>query len=531
MNNARNTNHMLQLLQPAIGSCRTMECFGRLSATAGTSNTARAWFRNVTAMAGATMVTAGLSNPLIKTNRKDTGSLVQNRPVWMVCAGQSNKDDNRRLCHSMAGNNSGPVRTDLNDVCCSERLEAALKSLKACPQNDSYWQTINSPIVQLVRLLSPAVAVDQPGNFIISPLSLAYPLTLLACGAGGDTRTEMAHLLGGGKPGDLIQSLAGLQQLGQSLAGSDQIKMVNAVYVCNDFPLRPEFNNLQNGSLTSFGKTDGHIRSIFESRSDLSTNTFMDHINRLTCESTGGMIDSLLSEPLPAPALMAILNALHFQGHWQNTASKTTMDFRDGDQQVHHNIPAVMVNNVNYRQCKIQGQDWAVAWSPYSGNQYGLLLAMPVGNEGAANLNAPEVYEQVSKAIFTEAVGRRVTAVFPGFRLASAWQLRGPLQKARLLQKAFDPAEADFSQLSASATKGSAFHIGNIIHKASVNVDEYGTEASAATLVLTERCAPQTHSFDKPFKAFIVNQKTKTPCFEISISQKPEPPAERNQNS
>ena len=79
---------------------------------------------------------------------------------------------------------------------------------------------------------------------------------------------------------------------------------------------------------------------------------------------------------------------------------------------------------------------------------------------------------------------------------------------------AFDGARADFSNLSASKTKG--LYISEVRHKTKIRVDEKGTEAAAATSVAIDESAVQSDIdlvFDRPFIYGIMDLKTNLPLF------------------
>jgi serpin B len=83
------------------------------------------------------------------------------------------------------------------------------------------------------------------------------------------------------------------------------------------------------------------------------------------------------------------------------------------------------------------------------------------------------------------------------------------------MNQAFDPTRADFSGMSSSGE----LYISRVIHKATVDVDEAGTEAAAATAVIaTAGAAPDEQEpvifrADRPFLFFIRDRETGTILF------------------
>lgn len=53
-----------------------------------------------------------------------------------------------------------------------------------------------------------------------------------------------------------------------------------------------------------------------------------------------------------------------------------------------------------------------------------------------------------------------------------------------------------------------------VVHKATLDVDEVGTTATALTIIrFTARTGPRILNFNKPFMIFIIDQKTKNILF------------------
>ena len=97
-----------------------------------------------------------------------------------------------------------------------------------------------------------------------------------------------------------------------------------------------------------------------------------------------------------------------------------------------------------------------------------------------------------------------VNVYLPKFKVTwGTFELNEPLQALGMC-KAFGPA--DFSGMDGTRT----LFIGLILHKAFVEVNEEGTEAAAATAVVTKRSVPRIHTFkaDHPFLFLIKDNVT-----------------------
>jgi len=147
---------------------------------------------------------------------------------------------------------------------------------------------------------------------------------------------------------------------------------------------------------------------------------------------------------------------------------------------------------------------------PYEGGTYSMVLLMP------AQGSLPEFEKSLDaerfEAILNELSGAAVTLSMPKFKLESAFGLSDAM-KALGMVDAFEPGSADFSGMEATRS----LYISDLLHKASVDVNEEGTEAAAATAVVVGQTSMPAESyvidFDHPFLFFIRNIQTNTILF------------------
>ena len=91
------------------------------------------------------------------------------------------------------------------------------------------------------------------GNAAFSPLSLHVALSLVAAGAGGATRDQLAATLGAAGKGDseglhaLAEQVVQLVLADASGAGGPRVAFANGVFVDASLPLKPSFKDLAVG--------------------------------------------------------------------------------------------------------------------------------------------------------------------------------------------------------------------------------------------------------------------------------------------
>ena len=153
----------------------------------------------------------------------------------------------------------------------------------------------------------------------------------------------------------------------------------------------------------------------------------------------------------------------------------------------------------------VQGTNFKAVSLPYADDRLSLVVVVPDAGQFAqveSLLDAPALATLVagmtSKKVFLE---------LPRFKIETGTSLK-KLLMALGMPSAFDPNTADFSGMDGT---GGLF-IGDVIHKAFVNVAEKGTEAAAATaVIMKDASAPMVDMYvlaNQPFLYFLRDQPT-----------------------
>ncbi|MHC3437564.1 serpin family protein [Natrialbaceae archaeon A-gly3] len=103
-----------------------------------------------------------------------------------------------------------------------------------------------------------------------------------------------------------------------------------------------------------------------------------------------------------------------------------------------------------------------------------------------------------------------VDLTMPKFGIESEFSLVTVMQKFGI-EDTFGSG-VDFSGMSETE----ALFVDDIVHQSFLEVDEYGTEAAAATAVIVFDSAPDDHvelTVDRPFLCYIRDRPTETPLF------------------
>lgn len=378
-----------------------------------------------------------------------------------------------------------------------------------------------------IRLLQQEDAVQAADNALVSPISIASALGMTANGAEGVTKEQMESVLGI-ETDALNEYLAALRLDSPSepeQEGDPALRLSNSIWLRDTPELDVEQSFLDAASTW-------YAASVFSAPFDSST---AHDINEWVDYGTDGMIDRILDEdePLPEDAMLYLINALAFEGAWQDPYSDAFVETapftcEDGSQQ---RVDLMYSYEDTYLEADLangtiatDGQ--ASAAIPNASRITGFMKRYQGGTYAFAALLPPEgvtVTDTISylsgdmlASMLEQPWSTPVDAYLPAFSYDYSTDLAESL-KSLGMTDAFDRYVADFSGM----TESMPLHISKVLHKTHIDVDREGTRAAAVTSVQMEAGAsapgepvePKTVRLDRPFIYLIVDTRTNTPLF------------------
>ncbi|XP_068087205.1 serpin B4-like isoform X3 [Anabrus simplex] len=351
---------------------------------------------------------------------------------------------------------------------------------------------------------------EQQQNIIFSPLSAQLVLMMAYIGAKEKTAHEMEAALQ--LPQDQKLTLTGVQALLEVLKSSERLTLdvVNKIFIQEDFTIKVEFQKI--------------IQDIFQSGVQLVN--FREHpgeasstINDWVREKTRDKIQNIVKESeIHSDSKMILINAVYFKSKWLSKFSVA------GSKPFHmtstKTSPVTMITKTaTYNYAQLDDLKSQVVELRYQGEQVSMLILLPNEVEGLSNLE--EKLPTISlSAIYNQLKYESVFVTMPKFKLEETIDLNDSLMK--LGMKTMFSNDANFSGISEEVLK-----VSKVLQKAFISVDEYGTEAAAATYVHMVGCCapmeqkpPEVFNADHPFMFALVNQESGTVLF-LGVFVKP----------
>jgi len=333
------------------------------------------------------------------------------------------------------------------------------------PEGDAAAVTVNAFAVDFYK------QVRKPeGNLFFSPYSISMALGMVYAAARGNTAAQMAktmHFSPDQPEANKVCGALNAQILAAGQKKAMELNVANALWTEKSYPLLKEY-------LEAI-RTDyqGGIRQVDFLHSPESAR---ETINGWVEEQTKDKIKDLLPPgAIDAATRLVLANAIYFKGTWESPFMKElTQELRftllDGNE-----VKVPMMHRTDYFGYADEA-GLQVLEIPYKGGELAMIILLPSKDKTLEDFEHSVTRDKLGQ--WVEKLEMREVVVFvPRFKMTSDIRLRTALTGLGMTH-AFSPSQADFSGMTGN---NKDLFIGEGFHKAFVEVNEKGTEATAAT--------------------------------------------------
>ena len=374
------------------------------------------------------------------------------------------------------------------------------------PDNASK-ETVQSGLNQLGFEAFAGLDKNEDGNLFISPISIWTALNMTYHGAGGETKEEMAEVLGiENIDSDALLSANHALLTKQSEDNEElELYLANAVWFREDMEIESAYQEMLETSYLA----------------QIEPVTTTDAINDWVAEQTNDRIDKMIDKISPN-LILFLLNAVYFQGDWTYPFDESLteeQEFHLADDSVIDTPTMVLYEEeLNY-----SGNDEVQVVSlPYEEEEtIQMQIFLPNEDTSFADFQADFSLEKWQE--WTDDMEKQTgTVCLPSFTLEYESELNDLFIDLGM-EQAFAPNEANFSNMFTSIEDKGAY-IDEIYHKTFIDVNEEGTEAAGSTSVAIKESAAiiqDTFQMDinRPFLFTITNTEENIILFMGSIEQ------------
>ncbi|MCD6493517.1 MAG: serpin family protein, partial [Archaeoglobaceae archaeon] len=346
---------------------------------------------------------------------------------------------------------------------------------------------------------------NNKGNIFFSPYSISSALAMVYEGAKNETAEEIKNVFHFPDNKTILRN--SFEELYLEINNDSdkkyELHTANTLWIQNDFKILEEYISVIKRYY------HGEARNLnFKSDPEGSRKI----INEWVYEQTNHTIEELIPpSSIDESTRLVITNAIYFNGKWASSFDKSNTRLDDFWIGPNRSIKVPMMRQTNYFNYA-EFKNMQVLEMPYAGNKLSMIILLPKGrNESSLKDVEKSLTMNKIKTIRTNLWKQKVEVIIPKLKFVKDYGLKKTFFEMGI-SKAFSPFFADFSGI----TGDRSLYISKILHKAFIDVNEEGTEASAATaVILPVLIGPGKISMPPPilFKAdhpfvFIIQDKT-----------------------
>ncbi|XP_032888116.1 glia-derived nexin-like [Amblyraja radiata] len=320
-----------------------------------------------------------------------------------------------------------------------------------------------------MKIFDQVTKAQPTENIVMSPHGMVSLLWILQFGADGATRKQLNEVLKYSQHGTYKR----LKKVHKSLTAGkseDVVAFANGIFVPSDLVLKKSFIE----QCSKIYQAEPTNVNFAESEAAASI------INKWGDSHTKGMITEIISpSTLDEATKLVVANAIYFKGAWKSKfdVTKTNVqDFTGADGNVYQ-VPMMFQSSkfMLGMASTPQNVEYNVLQLPYIGEAC-MFFILPVDSSTALteitphiNVNSINAWKKIMKIM-------KVDVTIPRFAAESETKLEELLAPLGITN-IFDQDKANFKKLS----KVRGLYVSQILHKAKIEVNEGGTEASAMT--------------------------------------------------
>jgi serpin B len=311
---------------------------------------------------------------------------------------------------------------------------------------------------------------QKEGNLFFSPVSVSTALTMTHIGASDTTADQMAKVLHLPPLGNRLhqENHARLYEWNQASSGNRYtLSIANALWGQEGKQWEPVFQST----------IENHYAKGFHAIDFAQPESARKKVNQWVKEQTREKIPELLPDGAISNLTRLILtNAIYFKSNWafafKPQGTETIAFYPEPDKPVK---TPIMFQTFEFGY--YSSDQFAVLELPYVGKELSMIVLLPHSGPLAkieSQLNA----DQLQKS-FSSLKKHEVNVGLPKFKIESDFRLKEPLVSLGM-KDAFDSNQANFSGMDGTRD----LFIGDVYHKAFIEVGEEGTEAAGSTGVV-----------------------------------------------
>lgn len=339
-------------------------------------------------------------------------------------------------------------------------------------------------------------------NFVFSPLSVSSSLAMTYEGAEGNTARQMKNVLNlFGDKETVRNSFYNIMRMSQATRNSDyfNLKIHNSIWAQFDFKFLYNYvTNIEksyNAEVNFVNFADRNLRD-----------SAIKEINEKVSKNTQNKITEILAkDDIDYDTKLVLINAVYFSAMWKYEFKQENSELKKFNGLKKSTKVSFMKNIIETKY--FETETFQYLEIPYKDDKAKMCIILPKKKNDFLEIKSKLTYDTL-KMLEEKAKVLKVELQIPKFKIENKINLSYILSNNGM-DLAFS-AQADFSSMACN----NDLQIDKVLQQAFINIDEKGTEATAASAVVLSRNGAKpvvsdiSFEANKPFLFFIRDNKT-----------------------
>jgi serpin B len=338
------------------------------------------------------------------------------------------------------------------------------------------------------RLKDDSIAVTSKGNLFFSPYSISNTFAMVYSGASGQTKEQIATTLHFTLPDQNFYSVSGALQkylLQINKKSGYHLLIANALWCQKGEPFLKDFLDL---TQNYFGSGINQVDFLNESEKS------RQKINSWCEEKTKDKIKTFIPPGgINEEAKMVLTDAIYFKGEWKTKFSRwktKNADFYISSKEI-VKVPLMHVKE-KFNHCS--DANLQALELPYKNDKISMIVILPRNEEGIREVENSISAEYLTYLLSKMSTGE-IEVYLPRFKMTGESFCLNKTLSELGISDAFNLGQADFSGINGKRN----LCLGNVFHKAYIEVTENGTEVAASTGLTLVMARSPVFRADHPF--------------------------------
>ncbi|KAK6059629.1 serine proteinase inhibitor [Cooperia oncophora] len=303
-------------------------------------------------------------------------------------------------------------------------------------------------------------------SLVVSPISVIFTLVMVQAGAKGVTKSQIDSVISeGASDNEIDEHYTRLSKQITNATNGVKIEIANAFFINQEFEIEKDYEQ------TIEERYNARVEAVNFDKAEEAAKI----IDGFEGKTTEGKIRDMVNEGTVQGAHSLIINAIHFAAEWKYKFDKGSNSNGTFYSAAGNHKEVEYMNAFYVHRLYTQDDDFQVLCLQYSDPSFAFNIFLPRRSADLSEVRSSLTGEKI-QSLLSDLEEAFMSVTIPKMKIETDFNLKSSLIPIGVSEMFSD--EADLSGI----IKEPSVKVSDVTHRATIEVDEDGTRAAAATL-------------------------------------------------